>query len=165
MNVNLYAVESLAKQIATRQIGHRIQVPHVSFKFNTETDAFDKLLIIDTIENVLNNASSKNEVPAIIFEYNDVLSKLESARWIYHAEDVLNNTDKFLMNFFDSLQLEEDNWKAKTGGTSLRESVENTVVDSNFDYQADPTQIDLSQYDLSYSRELYRRASEKAISL
>jgi hypothetical protein len=168
MNLNLIAYPGPAKTIAEAHIEQRIQVPHVPLKFNSETDGLTVVAVIDDPIMAISRVQDEPTLQLFISIYNKVLKDSLNANWIYKAEDVVDKTDLFIMDLFDKLQLDEQNYKTKTGRDSLRDDVMNKSVfvdqyvpEGNVMEQI----VNTKNYNLEESWSLYRTALEKSIIL
>lgn len=166
MNLNLIAYPGQAQTIANAHIEQRVQVPHVPLKFNSETDNAIIVAVISDPTSLIHTISDDEDLTAFVSMYNSVTEKAISADYIYKEEDVINNTDRFILDLFDKLQLDEENYKNKTGSKSLRDDVITKEVHfERTNYQVSNTPVDLSHYKLEESIRLYSLALEKSISL
>lgn len=168
MNLNLIAYPGPAKTIAEAHIEQRIQVPHVPLKFNTEIEDCQIVAIIDDPIMAISRVQDEPTLQLFISIYNKVLNDSLNATWIYKAEDVVNNTNSFIIDLFDRLKLDEQNYKTKTGRESLRDDVINKhafvnqfIPEGNVEKQI----VNTKNYNLELSWELYRKALNKAIIL
>jgi hypothetical protein len=125
MNLNLIANPGPAKDIAEAHIEQRIQVPHVPLKFNSETDNVTTVAILETPFEFILNVSDDLSISKTIEEYNVSTKNILNATYIYSADDVINKTEQFIMDLFNKLNLDEENYKIKTGRLSLYEDVLN----------------------------------------
>jgi hypothetical protein len=164
MNLNLIAYPGLAKEIAQANIEQRIQVPHVPLKFNSSPEDFDLVAIVEKPESCLERADGSIQHEMLVYMYNKVIEDSINAKYIYLAEDVINKTDEFVIDLFDRLNLDEENYKTKTGRPSLRNDVINKVahVESN---RISDKKATIEGLDLTKSTELYNTIKEKAIKL
>lgn len=168
MNLNLIAYPGPAKNIAEAHIEQRIQVPHVPLKFNSESDNLTTLAIIDDPIIAISRVQDEPTLQLFISIYNKVLRDSLKANWIYKSEDVINKTDLFIIDLFDRLQLDDQNYKNKTGRESLRDDVINKtafvnqyVPEGNVDDQI----LNTKNYNLEESWSLYNEALGKSITI
>jgi hypothetical protein len=164
MNLNLIAYPGFAKQVAEAHIEQRIQVPHVPLKFNSETEDVEVVAIIaDPIESI-KNTEDESKVTEAIHLYNQTIEQAVSAKFIYHSDDVIQKTDKFILDLFDKIALDEENYKTKTGSISLREDVQNKKVHVE-EARTVQSFIDTNNFNLERSWELYNSLVEKVVKL
>lgn len=165
MNLNLIAYPGPAKNIAEAHIEQRIQVPHVPLKFNSdEQDAAIVALINDPVKSIA-RANNKSNPETFISLYNKTLEEAINAKYIYHEDDIVNKTDSFIIDLFDKLNLEDQNYKTKTGRESLRDDVINKTQVHVEKYDMSSDQVDINSYDLKQSWELYNSALNQCIKL
>ena len=164
MNLNLIAYPGFAKQLAEANIEQRIQVPHVPLKFNSETQDVDYVAVISDPFESIKNAMGKSNVTEAIDLYNQTLEKAISAKFVYHSDDVIDKTDAFVLDLFDKISLDEENYKIKTGSASLREDVKNKQVHIEEDGTTEVF-VDTNNFNLERSWELYNSLVEKVIKL
>ena len=169
MNLNLISYPGPAKNIAEAHIEQRIQVPHVPLKFNSETEDLTTVAIIDDPIRSLARVQDQLTLELFISLYNKTIETALESDYIYKEEDVVNKTDAFIINLFDKLNLDEENYKTKTGRQSLREDVINKN-DIHFEQYSsvgiEEQQIENTKhFNLEKSWELYNLALEKAIAL
>lgn len=165
MNLNLIAYPGPAKNIAEAHIEQRIQVPHVPLKFNSdEQDAAFVVLINDPVKSIA-RANNNSNPETFISLYNKTLEEATKAKYIYHEDDVVNKTDTFVIDLFDKLNLEDQNYKNKTGRESLRDDVINKTQVHVEKYDMPSDQLDINNYDLKQSWELYNSALNQCIKL
>jgi hypothetical protein len=164
MNLNLIAYPGFAKQVAEAHIEQRIQVPHVPLKFNSETQDVELIAVIADPIDSIKNTEDESKVTEAIDLYNKTLEDSISAKFVYHSDDVIQKTDAFILDLFDKMNLDEENYKTKTGSASLREDVANkkVVVEETRTIQ---TFIDTNNFNLERSWELYNTLVEKVIKL
>lgn len=165
MNLNLIAYPGLAKNIAEAHIEQRIQVPHVPLKFNSdEHDAAIVALINDPVKSIA-RANNNSNPETFISLYNKTLEEAIKAKYIYHEDDIVNKTDAFVIDLFDKLNLEDQNYKNKTGRESLRDDVINKTQVHVEKYDMPSDQLDINNCDLEQSWELYKSALNQCIRL
>lgn len=91
------------------------------------------------------------------------------ANYVYKASDVIEKTNSFVIDLFDKLNLDELNYKTKTGRESLREDVINKtdvfVVAFTPEGNVDEQVENLDNYNLEESWNLYNEVLLKAINL
>lgn len=131
-------------------IQQRLEVPHMPIKFEWTHD----LLLNDydvLITSIRNPKESMASYVAMTLHYEDIsplrdrqpisfyieaakieymmFAKyiLEKANYIYKYEDVINNIDNVLYNLICNLNLEDDNYKTKTGSNSFKDDFLNNV--------------------------------------
>jgi hypothetical protein len=169
MNLNLIALPGPAKNLAEAHIEQRIQVPHVPLKFNSQAEDATLLAIIDDPVSTISLLDTGQPLQLHILNYNSTMSRALEAKYIYRAHDILGNIDNFIMNLFNNLNLDEENYKNKTGRESLRNDVLNKknvfvepyTIQTNKEDQV----AKLQEYNLEKSWELYNSAQEKAINI
>lgn len=167
MNLQLISYPSLAKNIAEAHIEQRIQVPHVPLKFNTNEQDTQKVAIIEDPKSAISKAQDKPELQLFVSLYDATVKEALESTYIYKAEDVVNKTENFIIDLFDRLNLDELNYKTKTGRESLRDDVINKkdvfvhkfVSEGNSEEQL----VNLDNYNLEESWNLYNQAMAKAI--
>lgn len=167
MNLQLIAYPSLAKNIAEAHIEQRIQVPHVPLKFNTNEADTQKVAIIEDPKSAISKVQDKPELQLFVSLYDATVKDALLSNYIYKAEDVVNNTENFIIDLFDRLNLDELNYKTKTGRESLRDDVINKkdvfvhkfIAEGNNEEQM----VNLNNYNLEESWNLYNHAMAKAI--
>lgn len=165
MNLNLIAYPGPAKNIAEAHIEQRIQVPHVPLKFNSdEQDAAVVALINDPVKSIA-RANNNSNPETFISLYNKTLEEAIKAKYIYHEDDIVNKTDAFVIDLFDKLNLEDQNYKNKTGRESLRDDVINKTQVHVEKYDIPSDQLEINNYDLKQSWELYNSALNQCIRL
>lgn len=164
MNLNLIAYPGFAKQVAEAHIEQRIQVPHVPLKFNSETEDFELVAVIADPIDSIKNTEDESKVPEAVDLYNQTLEQALSAKFVYHSDDVIQKTDKFILDLFDKIDLDSENYKAKTGSLSLREDVQNKKVHVE-ETRTVQSFIDTNNFNLERSWELYNSLVEKVIKL
>ena len=130
MNLNLISYPGPAKNIAEAHIEQRIQVAHVPLKFNSETENLVTVAIIDNPIDSIARSQDNETLQLFISLYDKTLTDAINADYIYKEEDVVNNTDSFIIDLFDRLKLDEENYKTKTGRASLRDDVINTFANA-----------------------------------
>ena len=168
MNLNLIAYPGPAATVLEENIEQRIQVPHVPLKFNTETEDVTKVAVIDNpIDAVSKVLSEGASMQLFIDVYNTTLEEAKESIAIYKAEDVINNTQSVIMHLFKTLNLDEDNYKLKTGRESLLDDVANSQAwfyqySISEDYAANVEKT--KEFNLEKSWELYNSLLEKTIS-
>lgn len=164
MNLNLIAYPGPARNIAEAHIEQRIQVQHVPLKFNSEEKDLTFVAVIEEPESCFERADGELQCEILIHVYNKLIEESMSAEYIYMAEDVINNTDSFILDLFDKLDLDEENYKRKTKSASLRDDVINkkTHVEK---FKPFTKKVNVENLDLTKSRELYNTIKEKAIRL
>ena len=169
MNLNLIAYPGPAKNIAEAHIEQRIQVPHVPLKFNSEAEDVTTVAIIDDPIAAISRVQDQETLQLFISLYNKTVSDAIEANYVYKAEDVQGNIDNFVMNLFDKLNLDDQNYKTKTGRESLRNDVLNKRNVSVISYvpegDVEKQTENLKNYNLEKSWELYNAALEKAITV
>lgn len=167
MNLNLIAYPGPAATILAANIEQRIQVPHVPLKFNTETEDVVKVAVIDNpIDAVSKALTEEASMQLFIDVYNSTLDQLDEAIAIYRSEDVIDNTQAVILHLFNLLQLDEDNYKVKTGRESLLDDVTNSQawfdqysVSNDYATNVEKTK----EFNLEKSWELYNALLEKTI--
>jgi len=164
MNLNLIAYPGLAKNIAQAHIEQRIQVQHVPLKFNSDEQEVDLVAIIERPEPCLERADGELQSEILVYMYNKTMEDSMNAKYVYLAEDVINNTDAFILDLFDRLDLDEENYKRKTGRASLRDDVINkdTHVEN---FKPFKKKVNIEKLNINKSIELYNAIKEKAIQL
>jgi len=164
MNLNLIAYPGPAKNIAEAHIEQRIQVQHVPLKFNSEEQDVSLIAIIEEPQTCFERADGELQCEVLIHVYNKLIEDSMSAEYIYLSDDVINNTDSFILDLFDRLDLDEENYKRKTKSASLRDDVINkkTHVEKFKEFQK---KVSVENLDLTKSLELYNIIKEKAIKL
>lgn len=169
MNLNLISIDGPAKNLAKAHIEQRIQVPHVPLKFNSQTEDVTLLAIIDDPISAISLLDPEQPLQLHIINYNSTMSRALEAKYIYRAHDILGNVDNFIMSLFNNLNLDEENYKNKTGRESLRNDVLNKkdVFVEPYTNQANRGDqvAKLREYNLEKSWELYNSAQEKAINI
>jgi hypothetical protein len=167
MNLNLISYPGPAKNIAEAHIEQRIQVPHVPLKFNSETNDAQIVAIIDDPKSSISKVQDKPEMQLFVSLYNATMKDALKANYVYKASDVIEKTNDFIIDLFDKLNLDELNYKTKTGRESLRDDVINktNVFVNNFIPEGDSVlqEINLDNYNLEESWDLYNQALSKAI--
>ena len=169
MNLNLISYPGPARTIAEAHIEQRIQVPHVPLKFNSETEDLITIAIIDDPIRSLARVQDEPTLELFISLYNKTIETAIESNYIYKEEDVVNKTDEFIIDLFDKLNLDEENYKNKTGRSSLREDVINKK-EIHFERYS-PVGVGEEQientkkFNLEKSWELYNFALEKTIKL
>lgn len=165
MNLNLIAYPGPAKNIAEAHIEQRIQVPHVPLKFNSdEQDATFVAIINDPVKSI-SRVGHNSSHETLITLYNRILEEAIKAKYVYHEDDVVSKTDAFVIDLFDKLNLEDENYKNKTGRESLRDDVTNKTNVHVEKYDITTDQLDAKNYDLQQSWELYNSALNQCIKL
>jgi hypothetical protein len=165
MNLNLIAYPGPAKNIAEAHIEQRIQVPHVPLKFNSdEQDATVVAIINDPVISIARLTNNSNP-ETFISLYNKTLEEAINVKYIYHEDDIISKTNAFIIDLFDKLKLEDQNYKTKTGRESLRDDVINKTQVHVEKYNMPSNQVDISNYDLKQSWELYNSALNQCIKL
>ena len=164
MNLNLISYPGFAKQVAEAHIEQRIQVPHVPLKFNSETEDFELVAVIADPIDSIKNTEDESKVPEAVDLYNQTLEQALSAKFVYYSDDVIQKTDKFILDLFDKIDLDSENYKAKTGSLSLREDVQNKKVHVE-ETRTVQSFIDTNNFNLERSWELYNSLVEKVIKL
>ena len=165
MNLNLIALPGEATNIALTHIEGRIQVPHVPLKFNSEQDNLELLAIIQDPRVYLESLADTSDALGSIATYIDVTKKSIDANYIYKAEDIVRDTNAFILDLFDRLNLSEENYKTKTGSESLRNDVENKKIDVVEHHIPSLTVLDPDDYDLQESWFVYNDALAKSFSV
>jgi hypothetical protein len=165
MNLNLIAYPGIAQNTAKAHIEQRIQVPHVPLKFNSDEHNSTLVAIIDDPIKSIARAQDNSNPELFISLYNKTLEEAIKAKYIYHEDDVINNTNAFIIDLFDKLNLEDQNYKNKTGRESLRDDVINKTQVHVEKYDIHNDQINVNGYDLKQSWELYNSALNLCIRL
>lgn len=169
MNLNLISYPGPAKNIAEAHIEQRIQVPHVPLKFNSETNDAQIVAIIDDPKSSISKVQDKPEMQLFVSLYNSTMKDALKANYVYKASDVIEKTNSFIIDLFDKLNLDELNYKTKTGRESLREDVINKtdvfVVAFTPEGNVNEQVENLDNYNLEESWSLYNEVLLKAISL
>jgi hypothetical protein len=165
MNLNLISYPGTAQNIAKAHIEQRIQVPHVPLKFNSDEQNPTLVAVIDDPIRSIARAQDNSNLEPFISLYNKTLEEAIKAKYIYHEDDVVNNTNAFIIDLFDKLNLEDQNYKNKTGRESLRDDVINKTQVHVEKYDISNDQVDVNDYDLKQSWELYNSALNLCIRL
>jgi hypothetical protein len=168
MNLNLISYPGPAKNIAEAHIEQRIQVPHVPLKFNSETEDVVTVAIIDDPIKSIGRAQDNPTLELFISLYNKTLEDAAKAQYLYHEDDVVNKTNYFIIDLFDKLNLDEQNYKTKTGRESLRNDVINKteVHVTKYEPEGGPEQeLNTKNYNLEKSWELYNSLLQRCIRL
>jgi hypothetical protein len=165
MNLNLIAYPGIAQNTAKAHIEQRIQVPHVPLKFNSDEQNPTLVAIIDDPIKSITRAQDNSNLELFISLYNKTLEEATKAKYIYHEDDVINNANAFIIDLFDKLNLEDQNYKNKTGRESLRDDVINKTQVHVEKYDTHSGQIDTDSCDLEKSWELYNSALNLCIRL
>jgi len=120
--------------------------------------------IIEEPQTCFERADGELQCEVLIHVYNKLIEDSMSAEYIYLSDDVINNTDSFILDLFDRLDLDEENYKRKTKSASLRDDVINkkTHVEKFKEFQK---KVSVENLDLTKSLELYNIIKEKAIKL
>lgn len=132
-------------------VQQKMEVPHVPLKLSFSNRIEDADFIVSLIRNPKDNITSiiatkmhidnlnnvmiqpeigyiENAVQEYLKFINDTIS---FANKIYVFEDLINNPTKIIMDLFDTLKLDDENYKTKTGSLSLRDDVLNKNVSLN----------------------------------
>jgi hypothetical protein len=165
MNLNLISLPGEATNIALTHIEGRIQVPHVPLKFNSEQDNLHLVAIIEDPRSYLESLENIDNPEESLSEYLDVMSKAIDANYIYKAEDVIRDTNSFILDLFDKLNLSEDNYKTKTGSESLRDDVENKEITIVEHHVPNTNPLNPDDYNLEAPWAVYNDALAKAFSV
>jgi len=140
MKLLITAFDGSAGERLTDYIQQTMERPHVPLQikfsndFNIETDFI--ISVIRHPRDVVGFVSSKNpniDLNDIIKQYEIYLKYVnEKSNMIVLYYDVINNIDQIIKNLFNTLNLDEQNYKNKTGRESLKDDVFNSIgsVDS-----------------------------------
>jgi hypothetical protein len=163
MNLNLIALPGEATNIALTHIEGRIQVPHVPLRFNSETEDVQILAIIQDPRLYLESLSDITNPEKSLTEYIDFMKKAVKADYIYTDISIKSDTNAFILDLFDRLNLSEENYKTKTGSESLRDDVENKEITIVEHHVPNTNPLNPNDYNLEESWTIYNEAFAKAI--
>ena len=169
MNLNLIATPGPAKTILNANIEQRIQIKHVPLKFNSETEDVSIISVIeDPITAISQVSVDGSDLESLIKNYEATLESLDNAIAIYKSKDVVEDLEKVIAHLFQTLALDDDNYRTKTGEPSLWETT--LKIKAQYEEFAKSSNIDsnkekLREVNLEKAWELYNKALEKAVNL